>query len=75
MLLLTEVFYGSLQLGLRYSLLLDLLLHDLGSLHDFPSPDHLFLYQSKALIFLAKARQLILNDSFDFLLRILHGIF
>jgi hypothetical protein len=42
-LFLTEVFYSSLQLGLRCSLLLDLLLHDLGYLHDYSLPDHLLL--------------------------------
>jgi hypothetical protein len=75
MFLLAKGFYDSLHLGLRCSLLLDLLLHDLDSLHNCPSPGHLFLYQSMVFIFLTKACQLIFNDSFDFFLRILLDIF
>jgi hypothetical protein len=74
-LLLAKGFYGSLQLSLHCSFLLDLVLHDMGSLHDCTSPGHLFMYQSKALVFLMKACQLIFNDKFYFFHKILLGIF
>jgi hypothetical protein len=71
MLLVAKSFYGLLQLCLRCSFLLDLLPHDLSSLHDHPSCGHVFLHKPKAFIFLAEARQLIFNDSFNFILKIL----
>jgi hypothetical protein len=43
MFLLAKVFYSALQLSLRNSFLLNLLLHDLDSLHNYPSPGHLLL--------------------------------
>jgi hypothetical protein len=62
-----EIFYSSLQLSLHCSFLLNLLLVDLGSLHDYPLPNHLLLYLPKVL-------KLIFNDSFDLLLRILQCV-
>jgi hypothetical protein len=55
--------------------LLNLLLHDLGSLHNCSLPDHLLLHQPKSLIFLAKVHQLIFNDGFNLFLRILLVVF
>jgi hypothetical protein len=75
MLFLSEIFYGSLQLSLHCSFLLDLLLHDLCSLHDCSSPDHLPKQQPKVLIFLAKACQLIFNNSFNFIREVLLVVF
>jgi hypothetical protein len=71
LLFLAKGIYGLLQLYLPSSFLLDLLLHDLCSLHHYPSSGHVLLHESEALIFLAKACQLIIYDSFDFLLKIL----
>jgi hypothetical protein len=70
MLLLAKSFYGLLQVDLHCSFLLNLLLHDLSSLHDCPSSGHVLLYQVKTFIFLVKACQLVFDDSFDFF----HGI-
>jgi hypothetical protein len=66
-----EVFYSSLQLSLCCSFLLDLLVYDLSSFHDYLSPDHIFLYLPKAFILLVKVYQLVFNDGFAFLLGIL----
>jgi hypothetical protein len=66
-----KVLYFSLQLRLSHSFLFNLLLHDLGSLGHCLSSGHLLLHESQALIFLAKASQLILLWfflSFDVLL-------
>jgi hypothetical protein len=71
LLLLVKGVYSLLQLCLPCSFLLDLLLHDMGSLHHCPSYGHVFFHEPEALIFLAKMCQLIFYDSFDFLLRIL----
>jgi hypothetical protein len=57
------------------SLLLNLRLYDLSSLHDRPSFGHVLLHEPKALIFLAKVCQLVLNDGFNFILRVLMLIF
>jgi hypothetical protein len=72
---LTVIFYSSLQLGLCCSLLFNLLLHYLGSLHDCSSPDHLLLHQAKALIFSVEVCQLFFNNYFNFFLRLLLGVF
>jgi hypothetical protein len=48
--------------------LLDLLLHVLRSLHDNPLPGHVLQHEPKAVIFPAKACQLVLNEGFDFVL-------
>jgi hypothetical protein len=74
-LLLAKSFYVLLQLCLRCSLLLDLLLHDLSSLHDCPLSGHVLLHRPKAFVFLAKVHQLIFNNCFNFILRILMLIF
>jgi hypothetical protein len=60
--------YGLLQLCLCCSLLLDLLLHDLSSLHDLTR-------EPKAFILLVKACQLIFYDGIDVILRVLMMIF
>jgi hypothetical protein len=75
MLLLAESIDGLLQLCLRCSLLLDLLLHDLGSLHYRPSSVHVLLHEPKVFILLMKVCQLIFNNGFDFILRVLVLIF
>jgi hypothetical protein len=72
-LLLVKSFYGLLQLCLHCSLLLHLLLHDLS--HDCPSFGHVLLHEPKALVFLVKACQLVLDDGFDFILKVLMLIF
>jgi hypothetical protein len=71
MLLLEKGFYCLPQLCLGCSFLFDLLLHDLRSPSNCPSSGHVLLHETKALILLAKARQLIFNDCFDFFLRVL----
>jgi hypothetical protein len=68
-------FYSLLQLGLCCSFLLNLLLHELNSFHNHPSPDHLLLYQAKEFAFLTKACQLVFNDNFDLFLEILLLVF
>jgi hypothetical protein len=55
--------------------LLDLLLHDLRSLYDHPSFVHVLLHEPKALVFLAKVCQFVLDDGFDFILKVLMLIF
>jgi hypothetical protein len=75
MLFLKEIFYGSLYLSLHCSFLLGLLLLDLRSLHDCSSPGHLLLQQPMALIFMAKACQVVFNDGFDLFLGVLLVIF
>jgi hypothetical protein len=69
--LLAKDIYGLVQLKLRCSFLLDLLLHDLGSLHHCHLSGHVHLHEPDALIFLVKACQVMLYDSFNFLLGIL----
>jgi hypothetical protein len=71
LLLLVKVIYSLLQLYLSCSFLLDLMLHDLNSLHHCRSSGHVLLHEPEVFIFLAKARQLILYDCFDFFLRIM----
>jgi hypothetical protein len=51
------------------------MLHDLSSLYDHPLSDHEFLHKLKVLIFLVKACQLMLDDSFNFILIILMFVF
>jgi hypothetical protein len=75
MFLTTKVIYCSLQLQLNPSFLFDLLLHDLGSLGHFLSSGHMHLHESKTPIFLVKVRQLILDDCFDLLFRVLLWFF
>jgi hypothetical protein len=53
------------------SFLLDLLLHDLSSLHHHPSSGHVLLHEPETFIFLVMACQLVFYDDFDFLLKIL----
>jgi hypothetical protein len=72
---LAKGFNGLLQLGLHHSLLLNLLLHDLSSLHDCPLLGHVLLHGPKALVFLAMAYKLILDDGFNFTLEISMFIF
>jgi hypothetical protein len=60
-----------LQLCLPCSFLLDLLLHDLGSLHYCPLFGHVLLHKLEALVLLVKACYLILYDDLDFLFRVL----
>jgi hypothetical protein len=62
LLLLGKSVYSLLQLYLPCSFLLDLLVHDLGSLHHHPSSGHVLLHESEVFIF---------NDDFNFLLRVL----
>jgi hypothetical protein len=71
LLLLTKDVNGLLELRLPCSFLLDLLLHNLGSLHCCPSFGHIFLLEPEALVFMPKVCQLLCYDSFDFLLKIL----
>jgi hypothetical protein len=59
---------GLQQLYLHCSLLLDLLLHDLSSLHDCPSSGHVLLHEPKVFILLTKACQLVFYDGFNFIL-------
>jgi hypothetical protein len=66
LLLLAKVLYCSLQLCLGCSFLLNLLLHDLRSFCHCLSPGQMLLQEAQTFIFLAEARQLILNDCFDF---------
>jgi hypothetical protein len=75
MFLTTNVLYCSLQFRLNHSFLFNLLLHYLDSLGHCLSSGHLFLHESQMLIFLAKARQLILGDCFDLLFRVLLRFF
>jgi hypothetical protein len=75
MFLTTKVLYCSLQLRLSRSFLFNLLLHNLGYLGHCLSSSHLLLHESQALIFLAKACQLIIDDCFDLLFRILLRVF
>jgi hypothetical protein len=75
MLLLAKSVDGLLQLCLCCSLLLDLLLYDLISLHDRPSSGHVLMYELKAFILLVKVCQLIFYYGFDFILRVLMLIF
>jgi hypothetical protein len=74
-LLVMKSIYGLLQLCLCCSLLLDLLLCDLSSLHDRPLFGHVLLHEPKVFVLLAKACQLIFYDDFDFILRVLLLIF
>jgi hypothetical protein len=53
-----------------FALLLNLLLHDLSSLHNRSSSDHVLQQESKALILLAKVCQLIFYDGIDFILKV-----
>jgi hypothetical protein len=69
--LLVKSVYSLLQLYLPCFFLLDLLPHDLSSLHHRPSSGHVLLHKPGAFIFLVKACQLVFYDSFDFLLRVL----
>jgi hypothetical protein len=46
--------------------LFDLLLLDLRSPGNFPLSGHVLLHELKAFILLAKTRELIFNDRFDF---------
>jgi hypothetical protein len=71
MLLLVKFFYCSLQLSLGCSFLFNLLLHDLNSSHNGPSSGDVLLHEPHALILLAKARQLIFDDCFNFFLGVL----
>jgi hypothetical protein len=71
MFLLMKMFYRTLQFYLSCYFLFDLLLHDLGSFHHrFPS-GQVFLHEPQTFILLAEARQLIFDDCFDLLIRIL----
>jgi hypothetical protein len=70
MLLLVKGFYCSLQLCLG-SFLFDLLLLDLRSPGNCPLSGHVLLHELKAFILLAKTRELIFNDRFDFFLIVL----
>jgi hypothetical protein len=63
--------YGLVQLCLPCSFFIDLLLHDLNSLHRCPSFGHMFLLEPEALIFLVKSCELVFYNDFDFLFRIL----
>jgi hypothetical protein len=54
LLLLVKDIYDLLQLCLPFSFLLNLLLHDLGSVHHCPSSGHMFLLNPEELIFLVK---------------------
>jgi hypothetical protein len=69
--LLIEMFYCSLQLCLSCSSLFDLLLHGLSSFRHCLSPGQLFLHESQVLILLMEACQLVFDDCFDLLFRIL----
>jgi hypothetical protein len=64
-----------LKLCLSCPLLLDLLLHDLSSLHNRPSSGHVLLHELKVSIFLVIVCQLIFYDGFNFILRVLMMIF
>jgi hypothetical protein len=69
--LLVKRFYSMLQLNVHCSFLFDLLPHDLSSLHDHLPSSHVLLHEPKALVFLMKAHWLVLDDGFDFILRVL----
>jgi hypothetical protein len=73
--LLAKSIDGLLQLYLCCSLFLDLLLHELSSLHNRPSSSRLLLYKSKAFILFMKARQLVFYGCFNFILGVLILIF
>jgi hypothetical protein len=75
MFLLMKMFYCALQFYVSYSFLFNLLLHDLGSFrHRFPS-GQVFLHEPQMLILLVEAHQLVFDDCFDLLIRILLLIF
>jgi hypothetical protein len=61
----------SLQLCLCCSFLPNLLLHDLRSFCYCLMPGQMLLHEAQTLVFLVEARQLILDDCFDFFLQIL----
>jgi hypothetical protein len=68
MLLSAKSFDGMLQLNLCCSLFLNLLLHDLSSLHEHLSSGHVLQHKPKALVLLVKTCHLVLDDDFDFIL-------
>jgi hypothetical protein len=73
--LLVKVSYCSLRLYLGCSFLFNLLLHNLRSYCDYPSPGHVLLYEPQVLILWTKARQLVFDDYFNFFLRVLLLVF
>jgi hypothetical protein len=52
-----------------------LLLHDLSSLHDNLSSGHILLHDPMVLVLLVKTCHLVLDDGFDFILRVLMLVF
>jgi hypothetical protein len=66
-----KVLYCSLQLYLGCSFLFNLLLHDLRSFSHHLSPGQMHLHEAQTFVFPVETCQFVLDDCFDFFLRIL----